>query len=198
MTVEDLTVGNTTIKSPFFIKILDYGVELPEIHSVSPVISFINIQLSAIVNWIERGLTVVFQNPDDEAKVYFYILEYNRLARETNEEVGHEVFKLAYKTEELTKSRLDTTLRGQDFEANERNPFKRRAHRQANIVLNSLEPNLSINKVTGVSLRRLGAPSFKEKGPDEIRMYDVFAGAAQNNTLEDEASHAFDGLVLKN
>ena len=83
----EFCVGDTTIQTTFRIKVNDYEVELPEIHAFGPT-GFQDIRLAYIINWVERGIIVEFENIKEEEKATFFVIEYNKYAKQVNDEEG--------------------------------------------------------------------------------------------------------------
>ena len=90
----EFCVGDTTIQTTFRVKVNDYEVELPEIHAFGPT-GFQDIRLAYIINWVERGIIVEFENIKEEEKATFFIIEYNKYAKQVNDEEGKVVYRLA-------------------------------------------------------------------------------------------------------
>ena len=74
-------VGTTTIETMFKVSVLDYNAPLPEVHAVGPLVTPQNVKVAYILNWIERGLCVDFENKSDEEKLLYFVLEYNKYVK---------------------------------------------------------------------------------------------------------------------
>jgi hypothetical protein len=55
-----LKVGNTLLSTPMRIRIPEYGYELPEINSSSPIPIPMYTSVANIINWLDMGINVEF------------------------------------------------------------------------------------------------------------------------------------------
>ena len=123
-------VGNTTLDTMFKVSVMDYGVSLPEVHATGPLITPQSVRVSAIINWIERGLCVDFVSKSDEEKVLYFVLAYNKYAKEVNNEAQSVKYKLALVAQKWLildlhwQGKLDDTKRSETSA----NPFVKRQH----------------------------------------------------------------------
>jgi hypothetical protein len=125
----EFKVGNTKLSTPIMIRIPDYGYELPEIHSSSPIPLPMYTQVANIINWLERGIDVEFCNKRiDMERVFFFILEYNRFVKEENKKIDD--IDRQYKLANIAQSRLYQRLNFDNVKekrkADEDIPFKRK------------------------------------------------------------------------
>jgi hypothetical protein len=84
----EFKVGNTTLSTPIRIRVPEYGHELPEIHSSSPIPMPMYTELRHIINWLDRGIDIDFcGSKENLEKVFYFILEYNRFVQEENKKI---------------------------------------------------------------------------------------------------------------
>ena len=124
----EFKVGNTTFDSHFFITIPDYGVPIPECHTTGPIIYPVCVALTTIVNFIERGLHPQFKDERKCESIYYFLVEYNRVANELNNKAGEILNPLAQKAEDyfLTKLNSSEALLKQKERAESNNPFTKK------------------------------------------------------------------------
>lgn len=124
----DFKVGNTTFKSYFFITIPDYGVPIPECHSSGPIINPVYVPLATIVNFIERGLHPQFKDESKCESIYYFLVEYNKIAKQLNAAAGEAINPIAQKAEDYFLLKLnykDATIKLKENEENP-NPFTKK------------------------------------------------------------------------
>lgn len=121
----EFCVGTTTLDTMFKVVVDDYGVDLPEIHSRGPMIYPQNICVRYIINWLERGLCVSFEKKEDEEKVLYFVIDYNKYAKEINEAEGKVVYKLALVAQKWLITDLHWTTIKEKNESIEKHPEKR-------------------------------------------------------------------------
>lgn len=122
----EFKIGNTTFDTLFSITIPDYGVSIPECHSSGPIIYPIKRPLSDIVNMIERGLHVQFEEKDAPERIFFFIKKYNEVASEANAKCGMELNPIISTTLEYIKLKLRYLDDSKEKEVNENNPFTKK------------------------------------------------------------------------
>lgn len=124
----DFRVGNTSFDSHFFVTISDYGVPLPECHSTGPINTPINLPLTTIVNMVERGVHVHPKDDIDSEKIFFFLKEYNRVAKQLNDNAGEVLNLLVEKAEDYfyKKVRFKIAIETSKEENANPNPFTKR------------------------------------------------------------------------
>ena len=161
-------LGDTTFDSMFSINLpYNYGESVPECHSHCPIPYYFMQPLYNIVNMINRGLKVQFENEDETERVYLFLVEYNRVARNYNKQLGEEVNPIASEAEEYFYTKMKTRFsKDQEvFEKGNENPFNKpiAPKQNDNIVklqIKSMMPNKK--KVERI------------KSPEEHKMYEIF------------------------
>lgn len=194
----EFTVGNTKLSTPFRVTIPDYGYELTEINSSSPISIPSYFKAEYIVNWIERGLHVQFASVKEEEKLFFFLLEYNNYAKEYNASVGttelpYTPVTLAYMSKQLKYKEVVETV-----EQNADNPFvrKNRGLQTPARTTRAIEYKRSsaiVDKFSKKKKAELVVESLKK--PSEVRMYDVFS-MVEEQVLP--VSTALDDVALDN
>jgi hypothetical protein len=172
----DFKVGNTTLKSPIMIRILDYGWDLPEIHSSSPIGIPTYTSVANIINWLERGIDVEFCNKKiDMERVFFFLLEYNRFAEEENKKI--DAIENHYRIASNAQARLYRTLDYNNFiekrKADEKIPFKKNLTKKIKQKKNSIVS--SYRNPYMEKQNQKGQRTSDESNPTESYAYDVFA-----------------------
>ena len=124
----DFKVGNTSFKSHYFITIPDYDVLIPECHSSGPIINPICVSLTTIVNFIERGLHPQFKDESKCESIYYFLVEYNAMAKKINAEAGEMLNPVAQKAEEyfLLKLNYKESVAKQKENIENANPFTKK------------------------------------------------------------------------
>jgi hypothetical protein len=68
----EFLVGKTKLSTLIEIRIPEYGYDLPEIHSSSPIPLPMYASVANVINWLERGINVEFCNIKDRDRVFFF------------------------------------------------------------------------------------------------------------------------------
>jgi hypothetical protein len=183
-----LKVGNTTFSSLFRIRIPEYGYELPEIHSSSPIIMPMYNSTANIMNWLEREIYIEFCNKEDAERVFFFIMEYNRFAESENKKIDNldEQYKIASKAQMRLFKIIDYKHYIEKKKADEEIPFKRnlfkgikRPNIDGQISSSYKNPFMKRGK-EGVKKRQRVLPTT----PDDIFAYDLFKPSPDVNIVE--------------
>ena len=200
----EFCVGDTTIQTTFRVKVNDYEVELPEIHAFGPT-GFQDIRLAYIINWVERGIIVEFENIKEEEKATFFIIEYNKYAKQVNDEEGKVVYRLALVAQNWLIRDLHWEERIQGAKQSDTshaikdkpkiNPFKPLIHRDSSKTISKT------GKYTNDTIRaRFAQKNNAAKQVDalkkqlEMHDFDIFS---QNMQEPDEIGATnIDGIVL--
>ena len=169
----EFVVGNLKLKTPLRITIPEYGHELPEIHSSTPVISPIYASVANIINWLERGIYVEFCNKKlDAERVLFFIFEYNKFAKEENKKINdaYSRYKLALNAEEKLCNILKYTYTAEDNTHEDHNPFKKKIFKGIKKNLNNTYSSSYKNPFSKNKVK----PKDKLIDPVDIRAFDIF------------------------
>ncbi len=168
----DFKVGNTTFSSCYFITIPDYDVPIPECHSSGPIIDPICVPLSTIVNFIERGLHPQFKDNSKCESIYYFLIEYNEIARKINSEAGEVLNPIAQKAEDYFKLKLGyiESVNKHKEELEKENPFKKKIVTSNSDAIGAKYSNNSITN-------RLFKKKQKDKKPvpHDYKLYDMFS-----------------------
>jgi hypothetical protein len=183
-----LKVGNTTFSSIFQIRIPEYGQELPEIHSSSPIIMPMYNSVANIMNWLEREIYIEFCNKEDAEKVFFFIIEYNRFAVSENKKIDNieEQYKIASKAQDRLTAILDYRHYIEKKKADEEIPFK-------NNLFKGIKRNKGKEQISSSYKNpfiKRGKEGMKKKqrvsqvSPDDIFAYDLFKPSPDVDIVE--------------
>jgi hypothetical protein len=178
-------VGDTTFSTPIMVRIPDYGYELPEIHSSSPIALPIYTAVANIINWLERGIDVEFcNNRIDMERVFFFILEYNRFVKEENKKIDDidNQYRMANAAQSRLYQRLNFNNMKEKIKADEDIPFKRNLFKnKSNDVANPYRNPYMEEQ--SKKQQKAGKESFN---PADSYAYDVFAPI--QDTIQNENS----------
>jgi hypothetical protein len=184
----DFKVGNTTLSTPILIRIIEYGHELPEIHSSSPVSVPMYVPVAHIINWLERDIGVEFCDKKDMERVFFFLLEYNRFAQDTNKKIDdiEKHYKVAMKAQTNLYRALDYNNFMETKKAEEEIPFKKKLFKNSSprkgIVSSYRNPFLD------KKLKNKESPDQKIEreyfNPGNSFAYDMFAPVFDRTTPE--------------
>jgi hypothetical protein len=171
----EFKVGNTKLSTPIMIRIPEYGHELPEIHSSSPISIPMYASVANIINWFERDIGVEFCNKTDMERVFFFVLEYNRFAQDANKKIDdiEQQYKLAPKAQANIYRILSFNNYNETKKAKEDIPFKAKPFRkplQKNEIISSYR-NPYIEKDKNKQ-KPVGREYFN---PGDSFAYDIFA-----------------------
>jgi aspartyl/asparaginyl-tRNA synthetase len=186
-----LKVGSTTLATPVKIRIPDYGYELPEIHSSSPIPLPMYNPVAHIINWLERGINIEFCTKEDADKVFFFIIEYNRFAEAENKNIENvdDQYKLAIKAQEKLFKMIDYKNYIEKKKADGDIPFKHSQHLFKGIKKRSSEQVSTSYKSPFIKNRKDGAKKkqfYTPPSPDEIFAYDIFSPSPDINVIEND------------
>lgn len=164
-------VGNTTFETRMNVRVIDYGEYLPEIESSSPMIFYMPVKITSILNWMERNLHVEFEKEEDEEKLFYFLTEYIYLAKLRNKELGREEYPIVTKSLQKLKDHLIFLGKYKKNEDDEINVFKPKYRKE----YKPSENNNSNNK------------------NKELHLYDSFT--SMNNLIEE--STPYDNIELE-
>jgi hypothetical protein len=184
-------VGNTTLQTPIQIRIPEYGYELPEIHASSPLSMPIYTAVANIINWLERGIAVEFCDSKNAERVLFFIMEYNRFAREENKKIenAEEHYKIALNAQNILYSQINYKHDLIERSADEKVPFgsnlykgikKSRENDKISLYKN---PFMRKNKNTNEPSKKKDITPLK---PGDVYAFDVFSIDPETLTIEAE------------
>jgi hypothetical protein len=196
----EFKVGNTTLSTPIKIRIPEYGYELPEIHSSSPISMPIYVKVAYIINWLERGINIDFcGDKGSTERVFFFVMEYNRYVQEENKKI--EDIESHYRPALNAQARLYRTIDFKNYletkKENETIPFKVNPFKgiPSNNEAGSNNDNDRIYQNPLKSKNKkskdvLKVPYEKPITPDEVYAYDAFepireAFIAEHNEFDD-------------
>lgn len=176
-------VGTTTIETMFRVTVLDYNVPLPELHCTGPIISPQNVKVAYIINWIERGLCVEFEKKEDEEKLLYFVLAYNKYAKDVNDLEQKSVLKLALASQKWLildlhwTNKIDTEISKND--PTKVNPFAKRVHRNSYVAQKAVYNNDTI-KAKFSKKKKENQLQDALKHQLESHDYDIFASTPQD------------------
>jgi hypothetical protein len=182
-------VGNTTSSTPIQIRIPEYGYELPEINSSSPIPIPIYTSVANIINWLDRGINVEFCDKKNAEKVFFFILEYNRYAENENKKIDNidEKYKVASNAQTVLFRMIDFKNYTEKKKADEEIPFKhnlfkKNKNQQSSQFTSSYNnPNMKRNN----QINSDNKPN-ETLSPLEITAYDIFSPSHEINIIESD------------
>jgi hypothetical protein len=172
---KEFEVGNLVLSTPIKIRIPDYGYDLPEINSSSPISIPIYASVANIINWLERGISIEFCNKDvDGNRVLLFVTEYNKFASENNKNIKDvdKQHRLALNAEDRLRRMMDFSYFQKKKKTEEAIPFKKRIFKKpknSSAVISSSYQDASVNKYFRPS--RNG----NINNTREVRAYDIFA-----------------------
>lgn len=173
----DFKVGNTSFNTHFMITIPDYGEPVPECNTTAPIIYPANVALWKIVNMIERGLHVQFEDKKAPEKIYFFLTEYNRVAAEINNRSEQVLNPIASKAEEYFRLKLNYQAAVEDkarkIEEEQTNPFAKRI-----VPPKRVEPtNLYTNEAISARFKKKQKPKkfVDDRDASEHKMFEMFS-----------------------
>lgn len=170
----EFKIGNTDFNTRFLITIPDYGVNIPECHTSGPIIYPVNKPLTDIINMIERGLHVQFEDKDAPERIYFFLKKYNEVATEVNNRCGQDLNPIISTSLEYIKLKLNYIDNSKDKEIESSNPFTKQ-------VLTTSSNKYKGNKYTNDSIsNRFKRNKNKKKYIDdrqasEHKLFEMFA-----------------------
>jgi hypothetical protein len=180
----DFKVGNTKLSTPILIRIPEYGHELPEIHSSSPISLPMYAAVAHIINWLERDIGVEFCNPKDMERVLFFLLEYNRFAQEANKKIDdiEQQYKIVMKAQSNLYRTLDFNNYVETRKAKEEIPWKKNLYKGSSQIKN----NISSYKNPFMEKRTNKGQNTKQEyyNPGDSFAYDIFAPVADSVSPE--------------
>jgi hypothetical protein len=173
----EFKVGNTKLSTPIMIRVPDYGYELPEIHSSSPISLPMYTSVANIINWLERGIDVEFCNKRiDMERVFFFILEYNRFVKDENKNIDDidKQYKIANVAQSRLYQRLDFNNMKEKKEADvnipfKKNLFKKKIGKNRGIASSYRNP---YNENKDKKQQKANTGPFN---PNDVYAYDAFA-----------------------
>jgi hypothetical protein len=183
-----LKVGNTTFSSLFQIRIPEYGYELPEINSSSPIIMPMFNSVANIINWLERGIYVEFHDKKDAEKIFFFIMEYNRFAEGENKKIDNidDQYNIAANAQMRLFKIIDYKHYVEKMKADEEIPFKHnpfkgiKKHSDKEQISSSYKNPFVKRVKQGIKKKQqLNLPV-----PDDIFAYDLFKPSPDMNIVE--------------
>lgn len=175
-------VGTTTIETMFKVSVLDYNAPLPEVHAVGPLVTPQNVKVAYILNWIERGLCVDFENKSDEEKLLYFVLEYNKYVKYVNDLEQRSVLKYALSAQKWLI--LDLHWSGRvDSEHDKHdpakvNPFSKIQHKNSYVQQQAVYNNETIKAKFGKKKKETQLYDAL-KHQLESHDYDIFSSTPQ-------------------
>jgi hypothetical protein len=168
-------VGNTSLSTPVEIRIPEYGYELPEINSSSPIPMPMYTSVSNIINWLERGINVEFINLKDRERVFFFILDYNRFIQKENKAIEDpdEQYRPAVNAEQILLKAIDFTSYINKRAADEKIPFKKKPFKGRIRVEHSGQA--SSPRTKNKMFAGMKQSDREVITPNEVRAYDLFS-----------------------
>jgi hypothetical protein len=198
----EFKVGNTALSTPIKIRVPDYGQELPEIHSSSPVAIPVWVKLAYVINWLERGIDIEFCNgKEDLERVFYFILEYNRYAQEENKKMedieGH--YPLALNAQSRLYRAIDFKNYVDSRKAAEADPFKMNIFKGIPGQGGGDRPSAVYkNPLAGKNRKQSPGmpeiPAEEPVSPGGVYAYDTFAPIKESEIIE---RTPFDNLELR-
>jgi hypothetical protein len=186
----DFKVGNTTLSTPVLIRITEYGHELPEIHSSSPIPIPMYASVANILNWLERDIGIEFCDKKDMERLFFFVMEYNQFAQEQNKKINdiEKYYKIATKAQKNLYRSLDFNNFIETQKAEEEIPFKKRlfkssSSQQKNIT--SSYHNPFVDKRFKDKQNKKSKVEREVFNPGSALAYDIFAPVFDNITPEE-------------
>lgn len=173
----DFKIGNTDFNTRFFITVPDYGVSIPECHSSGPIIYPINCRLTDIINMIERGIHVQFEDKDAPERIYFFLKKYNEVATEVNNRCGQDLNPIIITSLEYMKLKLNyiDNSKEKEKEKDTSNPFTKQ-------ILTTSSNKYKGNKYTNESIanrfKRNKKKTIENKPASEHKMFEMFADSS--------------------
>lgn len=168
----EFKIGNTDFNTRFFITVPDYGVSIPECHTSGPIIYPISVQLTDIINMIERGIHVQFEDKDAPERIYFFLKKYNEVATEANNRCGQDLNPIITTSLEYIKLKLNFIDNSKDKEEDESNPFTKRILTTSS---NKYKGNRYTNESIANRFKRNKKKTIEDKPASEHKMFEMFA-----------------------
>jgi hypothetical protein len=177
MDINKFIVGNIKLCTPIKIRIPDYGHDLPEIHSSSPISIPTYASVGNIINWLERGINIEFCNKEQDAdRVLLFIMEYNKTASEENKKIkdANGRFNLALNAQDRLFRSLNFNRIVEKRKIDDAIPFKRKIYKS------SRNDGSSISVSYNNPLINKKIPIREEmKKPNEVRAFDIFSPSGE-------------------
>lgn len=168
----DFKIGNTDFNTRFFITVPDYGVSIPECHTSGPIIYPVNRPLTDIINMIERGIHVQFEDKDAPERIYFFLKKYNEVAIEVNNRCGQDLNPIITTSLEYIKLKLNFIDNSKDKEVDASNPFTKRILTTSS---NKYKGNRYTNESIANRFKRNKKKTIENKPASEHKMFEMFA-----------------------
>lgn len=168
----EFKIGNTDFNTRFFITVPDYGVSIPECHSSGPIIYPISVQLTDIINMIERGIHVQFEDKDAPERIYFFLKKYNEVAIEANNRCGQDLNPIITTSLEYIKLKLNFIDNSKDKEEDTSNPFTKRILTTSS---NKYKGNRYTNESIANRFKRNKKKNIEDKPASEHKLFEMFA-----------------------
>jgi hypothetical protein len=170
----------------------DYGVDLPEINSSAPISLPSYFPAMYVVNWIERGLHIQFEEIEEEVKLYYFLLEWNAYARATNEQAGKAELPLTPGTLSYMAKQLKYHKGIEERTEDSLNPFKR--DMKPNTHTATGEKSIGRTYTNKTVTERFKKKSDSKPGPqptgpkplDDVRLFDMFDKPPDAGMLTDD------------
>jgi hypothetical protein len=174
-------VGETTLKTPIKVRVPDYGYELPEIHASSPLSMPVYTPMANVINWIERGINVEFCDAKGAEKTFFFIMEYNRFAKEENKKIEspEDQYRLVLNAQNRLYRELNFKHNENEKKVEESVPFISslyKGNKQTSSENNSIRSSYNnpyINK-SKPSKKKQKAIKERQLSPTNVRAFDMF------------------------
>jgi hypothetical protein len=175
----EFAVGNLNLSSLMKVEIPEYGHDLPEIHSSSPIIYPLAIPISIIINWLERGIGVVFVNKDEDIpRLLVFVTEYNLFASEENKRRPDTLqpLRFAYNAEDRLKRMTSKAIEFREQELEEKVPFKKRIFKgsigSSGVISSSSYQDPFIHRF---KKKKQMDKAFTGGEPSAAKAYDIFS-----------------------
>jgi hypothetical protein len=168
----EFKIGNTDFNTRFFITVPDYGVSIPECHTSGPIIYPVNRPLTDIINMIERGIHVQFEDKDAPERIYFFLKKYNEVATEVNNRCGQDLNPIITTSLEYIKLKLNFIDNSKDKEVDTSNPFTKRILTTSS---NEYKGNRYTNESIANRFKRNKKKIVENKPASEHKMFEMFA-----------------------
>jgi hypothetical protein len=169
-------VGNTTLSTPIQIRIPDYGYELPEIHASSPLSMPTYISVANIINWLERGINIDFCDQNNMERVFFFIMEYNRFAKEENKKFDDDKdhYRLALNAQNRLFRDINYKHEINNKKADEVSPFKVKPYKRTANAYSSDYKNSYSRKQKALMPESMKKKKVKPISPENVYAFDIF------------------------
>jgi hypothetical protein len=185
-------VGNTTLSTPIRIRIPEYGYELPEIHSSSPIPMPMYTKLENIINWLDRGIDIDFcGSKENLEKVFYFVLEYNRFIQEENKKITdlNDHYRPALNAQERLYRMIDYKSFVETKKAKNEVPFKKSLykgipHSGEGIDVTQSYKNPFLKKKNKSKGPLSQVPYEEPIAPEETHAYDIFSSLRDTLTIE--------------